>query len=67
MTVSFDDAFEADACVAALNGRLLVGRAVNAAQWDGRERFKREETDAEREARLHKWEQFIAGLRTYEY
>lgn len=72
MTVAFDDAFEADSCVAALNKRLWgSGRVLIAAAWDGREKFKSEETDAERDARLRNWEQFLAGIQCaveiYEY
>ena len=63
VTVAFDDAFQADSCVLALNNRLWgSGRVLSVAAWDGREKFKAEETDAEREARLRNWEQFLTGM-----
>ncbi|KAJ8314461.1 hypothetical protein KUTeg_006611 [Tegillarca granosa] len=60
MTVSFKEPEEADACIAALNGRWFSKRQVSAETWDGKTKYEIEESEAERDKRLQKWENFLA-------
>ncbi|KAK4299036.1 hypothetical protein Pmani_028655 [Petrolisthes manimaculis] len=57
--VMFEEVESADMCVATLNKRLYCGRTLNVTTWDGKEKFRIEETPAEKEARLKKWDQFL--------
>jgi HIV Tat-specific factor 1 len=51
---------EADAVVTLFNNRFFGGKRISAFLWDGVTKYKIEETDAQREERLKKWENFIA-------
>lgn len=57
--VTFEDVESADMCVATLNKRLYAGRTLFVTTWDGKEKFKIEETAAEREERIKKWDEFL--------
>ena len=59
MSVSFKEAEDADACIAALNGRWFAKKRVSAETWDGRTKYEVQESEAERDARLNKWEKFL--------
>ncbi|XP_060084348.1 HIV Tat-specific factor 1-like [Ylistrum balloti] len=59
MMVYFKTAEEADGCINALHHRWFSKRRVMAQQWDGRTKFEIEESEAEREERLSKWEKFL--------
>ncbi|KAK7590256.1 hypothetical protein V9T40_001869 [Parthenolecanium corni] len=55
----FKDAEAADACVQLLNNRWFSQRKITAETWDGKTRYKIQETPEEEEARLKKWEEFL--------
>ncbi|KAI4489209.1 hypothetical protein M0804_004707 [Polistes exclamans] len=57
--VIFREPAEAQACVQLLNGRWFSQRKVSAEIWDGKTKYKINETDAEIEARLDKWDKFL--------
>ncbi|XP_033740770.1 HIV Tat-specific factor 1-like [Pecten maximus] len=59
MMVYFKTAEAADGCIAALHHRWFSKRRVMAQNWDGRTKFEIEESEAEREERLSKWEKFL--------
>lgn len=58
-SVAFKETEEADACVAALNGRWFGGRQLSAELWDGVTDYQVEETSREREERLKEWSKFL--------
>ncbi|KOX75748.1 HIV Tat-specific factor 1 [Melipona quadrifasciata] len=57
--VTFRESTEAQACVQLLNGRWFSQRKISAEIWDGKTRYKIAETDAETEARIAKWDQYL--------
>uniref|UniRef100_A0A8D8UKA8 17S U2 SnRNP complex component HTATSF1 n=1 Tax=Cacopsylla melanoneura TaxID=428564 RepID=A0A8D8UKA8_9HEMI len=57
--VFFKEAEAADACKELLNERWFGQRRITAETWDGKTRYKVQETVEEREARLKKWETFL--------
>ncbi|XP_043525914.1 HIV Tat-specific factor 1-like isoform X2 [Frieseomelitta varia] len=57
--VTFREPAEAQACVQLLNGRWFSQRKISAEIWDGKTRYKIAETDAETEARIAKWDQYL--------
>ncbi|XP_071518003.1 17S U2 SnRNP complex component HTATSF1-like isoform X2 [Panulirus ornatus] len=57
--VRFEEVEAADMCVATLNRRLYNGRTLQVSTWDGKEKFRIEETEAERQERLKKWSKFL--------
>lgn len=59
--VTFREPAEADACVQLLNGRWFSQRKISAEIWDGKTKYKIHETDAEIEARLDKWNDYLEG------
>ncbi|KJE94075.1 HIV TAT specific factor 1 [Capsaspora owczarzaki ATCC 30864] len=63
VSVKFDLPEDAGKCVELMNGRWFGGRRLEAAKWDGRTSYKVEETDAQREARLQKWESWLLAQR----
>lgn len=62
--VTFEEVESADMCVATLNKRLYGGRTLYVTTWDGKEKFKIEETAAEREERIKKWNEFLESEAT---
>lgn len=42
-----------------LNGRIVGSRVIVATLWDGKEKFKRAETEEERQRRMQSWENFL--------
>lgn len=59
ITVTFDSVDGSDAAVRMLDRTIFAGRVISVALWDGREKFKREETDEERRRRDEAWQRFI--------
>lgn len=59
VTVHFKEPEEADMCVEYMNQRYFAKRRLLAATWDGLTKYEVQETEAEREARLKKWEKFL--------
>ncbi|XP_076048068.1 RRM1_TatSF1_like and RRM2_TatSF1_like domain-containing protein barc [Oratosquilla oratoria] len=57
--VAFRDVEAADLCVATLNKRLYSGRILKVATWDGKQRFRVEETEEQKAERLEKWNKFL--------
>lgn len=57
--VTFNEFEDADKCVSLMNGRWFAGRQLSAASWDGRTKFKIEETEEEIEARMKKWDDYL--------
>ncbi|XP_065217750.1 17S U2 SnRNP complex component HTATSF1 [Planococcus citri] len=57
--VWFKEAEAADACVQLLNNRWFGKRLITAETWDGKTKYKVQETKEEEEARLKKWESFL--------
>ncbi|KAI1286653.1 HIV Tat-specific factor 1 [Halotydeus destructor] len=58
-SVTFDDFQSAEKCVKLMNGRFFAGRQLIAFNWDGRTKFRIEETEEEAEKRMKDWEQFL--------
>ncbi|CAK9295262.1 unnamed protein product [Gordionus sp. m RMFG-2023] len=58
-SVTFNEFEEADACLGTMNGRFYAGRKIEAERWDGKTKFKIEETEAEKVQRLERWGQFL--------
>ncbi|XP_045197517.1 HIV Tat-specific factor 1-like isoform X2 [Mercenaria mercenaria] len=59
VTVHFKEPEEADMCIEHMNQRYFAQRRLLAATWDGQTKYEILETEAEREARLKKWEKFL--------
>lgn len=59
MQITFAEVESADMCTATLNNRLYLKRILNVKTWDGKEKFKIDETEEEREARIKKWDEFL--------
>jgi len=57
--VTFVEVESADMCTATLNRRLYLNRTLSVKTWDGKEKYKIEETEEEREARIKKWNEFL--------
>ncbi|WAR07591.1 HTSF1-like protein [Mya arenaria] len=57
--VTFAEAEMADMCVEYMNQRFLGPRRLLAAVWDGQTKYEVQESEAEREARLKKWAEFL--------
>ncbi|XP_064109293.1 17S U2 SnRNP complex component HTATSF1-like [Macrobrachium nipponense] len=57
--VTFAEVEAADMCAATLNNRLYLGRNLRVSTWDGKEKFRIEETDSQKEERLKKWDKFL--------
>ncbi|KAL0122872.1 hypothetical protein PUN28_007508 [Cardiocondyla obscurior] len=57
--VTFREPAEAQACVQLLNGRWFSQRKISAEIWDGKTKYKITETDAEIEARLQNWDEYL--------
>ncbi|XP_055334305.1 HIV Tat-specific factor 1-like [Paramacrobiotus metropolitanus] len=60
-TVGFAEFEQADACLARMNGRWFAGRQLSAELWDGKNKYKVEETEEEKQKRLGQWERFLDG------
>lgn len=61
ITVKFDSTEQSDLCVKSLNGQIIKGRRISASLWDGKTKYRMEETEEERQRRLAQWERFIGS------
>ncbi|XP_067141167.1 17S U2 SnRNP complex component HTATSF1 [Centruroides vittatus] len=61
VSVSFKEVEQADECVILMNGRWFAGRQLRAETWDGRTKYKIEESAEDREKRLAQWDKFLDG------
>jgi hypothetical protein len=59
MTVSFKEPEQADSCISTMNGRWFAKRQISAEHWDGKTKYEIQESEAERNERLSKWEQYL--------
>jgi len=59
ITVTFHEFESADACVELMNGRFFAGRRLTAEHWDGKTRYKKEESEEEIAKRRELWEKFL--------
>lgn len=58
-TISFQEFDAADKCVSVMNGRFFDGRRLEATLWDGKTKYKIQETEEELEARMRKWDDYL--------
>ena len=59
--MAFKTPAEADACVAAFQGRWFDKRLLSASNWDGRSKYLVEESEEEMEERLKKWHSYLTA------
>lgn len=57
--VTFNEFEAAEKCVALMDGRFFAGRQLIAHVWDGKTKYKIEETEEQVEQRMKEWEQFL--------
>ena len=57
--IHFSDFDHADACIALMNGRFFAGRRLTAESWDGKTRYRVNETEEEAEKRIKEWDKFL--------
>jgi HIV Tat-specific factor 1 len=57
--VHFGDFESADKCVALMNGRFFAGRKLTAENWNGKARYRINETEEEAEKRMKEWDNFL--------
>ncbi|KAH9508976.1 HIV Tat-specific factor 1 [Bulinus truncatus] len=66
ISVTFKEPEEADACIAALNGRWFAQNRVVAFNHDGKTKYDVVETEEEKRKRLAEWEAFLEGKKKLE-
>lgn len=59
VAITFKEFETADKCVQLMNGRWFAARQLHASHWDGRTKYKIEETEEEAEKRIAQWNQFL--------
>ncbi|KAL3882632.1 hypothetical protein ACJMK2_028956 [Sinanodonta woodiana] len=59
VTVSFQNAEDADLCIEQMNHRYYGKRRILAATWDGKTTYTAEETEEARNKRLQEWGKFL--------
>lgn len=57
--ITFNEFEDADKCIELMNGRFFAGRRLDAAHWDGKTKYKVQETEEEVEKRMAKWDEFL--------
>merc|ERR1712200_315551 len=57
--VHFKEVNEADMAVEMLNGRMFGKKVMEVATWDGRTKYKMEESKEEEAKRLEEWENYL--------
>lgn len=57
--VHFTEFESADKCVELMDGRFFAGRQLTAHLWDGKTRYKIDETEEEVEKRMTDWEKYL--------
>ncbi len=60
-TVTFKDFAHADECVHVMNGRFFAGRRLLACLWDGKSKYKVNESEEEEQKRIEQWDKFLEG------
>ncbi|KAI2809166.1 HIV Tat-specific factor 1 [Blomia tropicalis] len=58
-TIAFNEFDDSDKCIELMNGRFFAGRKLDAQHWDGKTKFKMEESEKEVEKRIEQWEKFL--------
>lgn len=61
VTVTFETTLCSDMAVKMLNGRIVDGRRLEVALWDGKTKYKIDESEEDRKRRLAAWENYIQG------
>lgn len=59
VAVFFNDFESADKCVELMNGRWFAGRQLSAQHWDGKTRYKVQETEEEAAKRIAEWDRYL--------
>lgn len=59
VAVFFNDFESADKCVSLMNGRFFAGRRLQSFNWDGKAKYKINETEQEAEKRMKEWDKFL--------
>lgn len=59
--MTFENVEHSDMAVKSLNNQLVRGRNISAALWDGRTKYKLDETQEERERRANAWANFLGS------
>lgn len=57
--VFFNEFDSADACVQLMDGRFFAGRQLRAFHWDGKTKYKINETEEEAAKRMAEWDKFL--------
>lgn len=57
--IHFSDFEAADKCVSLMNGRFFAGRKLTAEPWDGKTRYRVNETEEEAAQRMKEWDKFL--------
>ncbi|XP_039293512.1 HIV Tat-specific factor 1 homolog [Nilaparvata lugens] len=57
--INFKEVEAADACIQLMNGRWFGQRKITAEAWDGKTKYKIQETEEEIERRIKKWDKFL--------
>ena len=50
---------EADQCIEKLHGRWFAGQKITAETWDGKTKYRKDETEEEKQKRLAQWAKFL--------
>ena len=61
VSITFATVEEADYCISLLNRGLMRGREITAENWDGKAKYKMDESKEEQEKRDAEWEAFLKG------
>lgn len=58
-SVTFKDPEQADDCIKMMDWRHFEGKRLRAEQWDGKTKYKVEETEEDRKRRLAGWRNYL--------
>lgn len=61
VSISFKTVEEADYCIKLLNNGIMRGRKITAENWDGKTKYKVQESEEEQKKRDQQWESFLKG------
>jgi len=61
VTLTYETVECSDIAVKSIDGVIRNGRQIQASLWDGKEKFKRQETEEERRRRNNAWEDFLGA------
>ncbi|VDD88168.1 unnamed protein product, partial [Enterobius vermicularis] len=59
ISATFENVEQSDLAVKSLNGRVVDGRCINVALWDGKTKYYIVETEEQKQARLAEWQKHI--------